>query len=86
MLKPVMGIKLRNMGGKVKTEALMNMRDAHQMLATVGLILVIAFALQLATLPPAGIVIVLVVLAVVLIGLYLHGRAQAKAGAASPAR
>ena len=63
----------------------MNMRDAHQMLATVGLILVIAFALQLATLPPAGIVIVLVVLAVVLIGLYLHGRAQAKAGAASPA-
>lgn len=61
----------------------MNMRDAHQMLATVGLILVIAFALQLATLPPAGIAIVLVVLAVALIGLYLHVRAQAKAGTAS---
>ena len=75
-------MKNRNTGGKVKTEALMNMRDAHQMLATVGLILVVAFALQLATLPPAGIVIVLVVLAVVLIGLYLHFRAQRKTSAA----
>ena len=59
----------------------MNMRDAYRMLGIVALILVIAFALQLATLPPAGIALVLVVVAVVFAVLFAsrrRARAQAR--------
>ena len=63
----------------------MNMRDAYRMLGIVALILVIAFALQLATLPPAGIALVLVVVAVVFAALFAsRRRARAQRGQTRP--